>query len=472
MPLTIALSALAQIVWPGALSELALTSFLIALAVALTFVAAARITDSIVAGVAAAFAVMLADPRLYGYPKLIVPVLMLWLVGRWLRRRSSGRLWEIAAGVAVSFLLRHDLGAIAAAAFAVAALAETSHPVSTRVMTVFGAAWRTLLVLAPLPDLRPGHGGYSGACPRRAGVRQGRGAPVPLGTDTTRRRRRRPASGVRPVVGDHHPLLVLVLHRADARGDRPCAAPRGPSGRGLVGGSLGPLGGLPSGRRAAPSRGTLAGRCVAARRGWSRDRFDRRTAGDGVVARVARARHCRRGCCAGGARGDDHQPVVLRQPGRPIRPGWCVEGHRGHGRVGAGADGARRHLAWRMARWPGSPRRRLPVQVRAARRSTAHHVVRTGVFRGGGPAVRLRPLAVLSRGVIVRHVSGPGADAAAAGEGKRPRGARQRERTRTFHVGVAGGLGLPGAELHDPYTLQPGQRDGDRRRHEERHPPA
>ena len=149
MPLTIALSALAQIVWPGALSELALTSFLFALAVALTFVAAVRMTDSIVAGGAAAFAVMLADPRLYGYPKVLVPVLMLWLVGRWAQRRSSGRLWGIAAGVAVSFLLRHDLGAIAAAAFAVAALAETSQPVSTRVMTLFGAAWRTLVVLAP-----------------------------------------------------------------------------------------------------------------------------------------------------------------------------------------------------------------------------------------------------------------------------------------------------------------------------------
>jgi hypothetical protein len=149
MPLTIALSALAQIVWPGALSELALTSFLFALSVALTFVAAARITDSIVAGVAAAFTVMLADPRLYGYPKLIVPVLMLWLVDRWLRRRSSGRLWEIAAGIAFSFLLRHDLGAIAAAAFAAAALAETTSPLAARARAVFGAAWRTLVMLAP-----------------------------------------------------------------------------------------------------------------------------------------------------------------------------------------------------------------------------------------------------------------------------------------------------------------------------------
>jgi hypothetical protein len=92
----------------GTLSELAVSTTLIALGSALTFWLAARASGSVVLGVLGALFQILLLPRFYNYPKILVytaAIPLLWWYADRPGRRPIG--W-LAAVTVVGFLLRHD----------------------------------------------------------------------------------------------------------------------------------------------------------------------------------------------------------------------------------------------------------------------------------------------------------------------------------------------------------------------------
>jgi hypothetical protein len=114
MPLAWGLSAIAQWVRPGPLSEIALCAVMFGVVAGLTYAVGRRLTGARTGGATAAVLGVVFVPRLYNFPKLLVPALIVWLVARYVERpRSSGLLW-LGAGVAAAVLFRHDLGLYAA----------------------------------------------------------------------------------------------------------------------------------------------------------------------------------------------------------------------------------------------------------------------------------------------------------------------------------------------------------------------
>ena len=122
MPLTYLLSALVQGVSPGPFSEAVLCCVMIGIAAAVTFVVSAELTGSRVAGVAAAVLEIALYPRLYSYPKVLVPAVALLLIQQYVRRPGGLPLVLMAIWTAIALLLRHDLGVYAAAGFGAALL--------------------------------------------------------------------------------------------------------------------------------------------------------------------------------------------------------------------------------------------------------------------------------------------------------------------------------------------------------------
>src|SRR5688572_284670 len=119
MPLMYGLSTAVQYLWPGPFSETVLTSGLMAVAAAITFVLVSDITGSAVAGLAAASVQVGLATRLYGHPKILIPALVLWALCRYARTATRVTMIGLAAAVAVAILLRHDLGLFAFAAASV-----------------------------------------------------------------------------------------------------------------------------------------------------------------------------------------------------------------------------------------------------------------------------------------------------------------------------------------------------------------
>ena len=122
MPLTIAASALAQLAGgQGIAAELILCLAMIAAAAGLTCWLAARWTGSLALGVFAAGLQIAMFPRLYNYPKLIVPLVGLALLWRYLDRPTIGRALPTGVWIGAAFLFRHDyllsLGLATGAAF-------------------------------------------------------------------------------------------------------------------------------------------------------------------------------------------------------------------------------------------------------------------------------------------------------------------------------------------------------------------
>ena len=148
MPLAVALSAAAQWAWQGFLSEAVLTTAMLALAVALTCRVITALTRSVTAGLVGGALVLAWYPRLYSYPKILVPALTMWLVVRHVRQPSNRTLAYLAAATAVSFLLRHDLGAMAGLAVVMALLCG-DRPIGQRLRHVASFVAMGLLLLAP-----------------------------------------------------------------------------------------------------------------------------------------------------------------------------------------------------------------------------------------------------------------------------------------------------------------------------------
>jgi hypothetical protein len=82
-------------------------------AASLTYVVALAISGSATVATIASLLPTLAYPVSYSFPKLIAPALACAMAWAYVARPSSMRLALLGLAVAVSFLLRHDLGLLA-----------------------------------------------------------------------------------------------------------------------------------------------------------------------------------------------------------------------------------------------------------------------------------------------------------------------------------------------------------------------
>lgn len=149
MPLTYVLSALVQAVSPGPFSEAVICCIMIGIAAAVTFVVSAELTGSRVAGVAAAVLEIALYPRLYSYPKILVPAITLLLIQRYVRRRGLLALVLMAIWTVIAVLLRHDLGVYTAAGFGTALF--WIHWQRWGELTRAVASYATAVIVASIP---------------------------------------------------------------------------------------------------------------------------------------------------------------------------------------------------------------------------------------------------------------------------------------------------------------------------------
>jgi hypothetical protein len=151
-PLSYLLSSLvAMIVGPSLFVNVLLCVALLAITSAVTFLLAFRATDSVATAIAAAAATMIMYPRLYNAPKVIVPVIAVWLAWRYADRRDPGRLVALAAWSAAAFLFRHDYVVYVAAGSVMALV--ISHAAEPRVMVTRLVAYGALSLLFVAPWL-------------------------------------------------------------------------------------------------------------------------------------------------------------------------------------------------------------------------------------------------------------------------------------------------------------------------------
>lgn len=122
MPLAVALSALVQLGWRGPLSEGILSIAMLAAAAGVTAYLTTSLSRSVTVGFVAATLQVAFGPRLYSYPKILVPAVALLLLARYAQRPSTPRLAGLAAWTVTAFLFRHDLGLVAATATTVGIL--------------------------------------------------------------------------------------------------------------------------------------------------------------------------------------------------------------------------------------------------------------------------------------------------------------------------------------------------------------
>lgn len=110
MLLQFLLSAAAQAVAPGPASEAMMAGTILAIAGAATTIGVSWLTRSVTAGVLAALFQVLMQPRLYSFPKITAPAMLVLFILVYARRPRMAALVPLAAWVAVAFLLRHDIG--------------------------------------------------------------------------------------------------------------------------------------------------------------------------------------------------------------------------------------------------------------------------------------------------------------------------------------------------------------------------
>ena len=110
-PLQIMASAAAQrLIGHNLFAEALLVSAAFGIAAALTAAIVSTLTGSPLVAVGAVVVEVVAFPRTYSYPKVLAIAAGLWLIGAFLRRPGVPRQIMMAAGVAIAFLFRHDLG--------------------------------------------------------------------------------------------------------------------------------------------------------------------------------------------------------------------------------------------------------------------------------------------------------------------------------------------------------------------------
>jgi hypothetical protein len=163
MPLMYTLSAAVQWLSPGPFSEVVLSCVLLAIAAAVTFAVVADLTGSIVVGVIATLFEIALEPRLYAYPKILVPAVVLLLLQRYVRQadppsetstpRSDQRRQRsviyLGAWTATAVLLRHDLGVYAAAGIGVALVVSNADAPGRMIRALVEYAVAVVIVMIP-----------------------------------------------------------------------------------------------------------------------------------------------------------------------------------------------------------------------------------------------------------------------------------------------------------------------------------
>jgi hypothetical protein len=145
MPLQIAMSAAAQAIAPGPATEGLVTIAMLAVAAIATCIGVAWLTRSVSAGVLAAAFQILIQPRLYSFPKILVPAVLLVLALVYARRPAVRPLLAIAVWIAIAFLFRHDLGGYAA--IGGAAIVALSHRTAGRATVECARLTASVLVI-------------------------------------------------------------------------------------------------------------------------------------------------------------------------------------------------------------------------------------------------------------------------------------------------------------------------------------
>lgn len=131
MPLTVGLSAAAQ-AWGGRtlLSELSLTTGILALCTVLLFLFALRLSRSYGCALVVALLQVAMAPRFYNHPKLLAYALAMPALWFYVDRPGRRRAWVLGVVGAIAFLLRHDHGAYVALGALVAIV--VSHRLDVR----------------------------------------------------------------------------------------------------------------------------------------------------------------------------------------------------------------------------------------------------------------------------------------------------------------------------------------------------
>ena len=151
MPLAYLLSAGAQYVVPGPLSEVVLSSAMLALAASVTCLVIVRLTGSLLWGLGAALFEITLQPRFYSFPKILVPAVTLMTIAWYCASPSRRRLIVLALWTVTAGLLRYDLGIYSVSAITLGLLVFSGHQWRDGLRRV-GVYAATLLVVA-LPYL-------------------------------------------------------------------------------------------------------------------------------------------------------------------------------------------------------------------------------------------------------------------------------------------------------------------------------
>lgn len=162
-PLTYALSAGAWWLAGDAMGvEWLLTAVGFAAGALFTVLVANRLAGSLTIAVVVTILELMAYPRTYAYPKILVYALGAWMMTRMAARPSSQRMLVMAGMIAVAFLFRHDhglyLGVAAALCVAVASRADGPAVAVRRMASLTGA---TALWLLPWIVYVTANGGFA-----------------------------------------------------------------------------------------------------------------------------------------------------------------------------------------------------------------------------------------------------------------------------------------------------------------------
>jgi hypothetical protein len=148
-PLMNALSAAARAIFGRALLvELLLVACALAIGAMCTLSAAARLSGSLTLGVAAAVLEILANPRSFGYPKVLLYGIAVWAFVRYAASPTRRGILLLAGLSAIAFLFRHDHGIyVGVGAFVAVVASGTRLPrASLRTAVLFPVAVVALLL--------------------------------------------------------------------------------------------------------------------------------------------------------------------------------------------------------------------------------------------------------------------------------------------------------------------------------------
>lgn len=151
VPLTVALSALAErLLGPTPFAELTLASSSFAVAAGVTCWLTTRLTGSAAWGLFAGLLQVMAHPRMYSHPKILIYPVVLAIGWLYLRHRTRAALVMLSACTALAFLIRHDHGLYAGiGGLAAVLLAHARDGVTSIARRAMAYAGVVLLLVSP-----------------------------------------------------------------------------------------------------------------------------------------------------------------------------------------------------------------------------------------------------------------------------------------------------------------------------------